>query len=233
MGSKFYDNNAALQMIGCVILRPSLMDADGVYFFNEEDFTTDVHRITFGTIYNLHEMGATKISLQAIEDYLKDRPESYGIYKAAKGGEWLQSVIDSADLPNFDYYYQVLKKMTLLREYNKAGVDVSFLYDPDNNIDIKEKQTQKDYIDTLSLTELADLIETKVLTVRDYYVDNATDNSQKIGDTVESILANLQTEPEVGAPFMDAQYTAVTRGARLGKFFLRSAPTGVGNLRAF
>lgn len=47
-------------------------------------------------------------------------------------------------LAAFDYYYNRMKKMTLLRMYNKnVGMDLSWLYDPDNILDIKKKKLKK------------------------------------------------------------------------------------------
>ena len=70
-GSRYVDIPSIVQMIGCIIKNPSLLDEDGRYFFSEKDFTTDFHKVVFGSIFNLHEMGAEDLSIQAIEDYLQ------------------------------------------------------------------------------------------------------------------------------------------------------------------
>lgn len=229
--SNYYDTSAAIQVIGCTIIQPDFLNEDGQYFYSAEDFVTDIHRVAFGAIFNLHQMGADNINIKTIEDYLKDHPESYGIYQQSRGAEWLQNCIDNADIPNFDYYYGRLKKMTLLRGYAQAGVDMTWLYDPDNLLDVNKKEQQENYLNQLSLNELADLVDNKILTVRDIYVDNATDHALRIGDSVDTVLTTLEETPEVGAPFYDDRFNGITRGARYGKYYLRSAPTGVGKTR--
>ena len=226
---RYYDTSAALQVIGCTIIDPSLLEEDGRYFYNESDFITDIHRVAFGAIFNLHQMGAEKITPKTVEDYLQPHPESYGIYQQAKGSEWLQNCIDNADIVNFDFYYDRLKKMTLLRGYSEAGMDMTWLYDPDNLIDIQKKEQQEKFLNNIELNKLADLVDNKILTVRDVYVDNATDHASRIGDSVESVLLELEESPEIGAPFYDLFLNKITRGARYGKYYLRSAPTGVGD----
>ena len=114
--SKYIDSPSAVQVIGCIMRQPSLMNDDGKYFFNEDDFPNDFHKTVFGAIFNLHQMGATGITIRTIEDYLSSRPESLAVYKTGKGSEWLKNVSNSADVANFDYYYNRIKKMTLLRE---------------------------------------------------------------------------------------------------------------------
>lgn len=228
----YYDTSAAIQVIGCTILQPNLLNEDGQYFYSADDFVTEIHRVAFGAVFNLHQMGAERITPKTIEDYLQGHPESYGIYQQSKGSEWLQNCIDTADIANFDYYYSRLKKMTLLRGYTKAGVDMTWLYDPDNLLDIEKKEQQENYLNRISLNELADIVDNKILTVRDVYVDNATDHALRIGDSVAEVLASLEETPEIGAPFADKGLNGITRGARYGKYYLRSAPTGVGKTRS-
>lgn len=233
MGSKYYDTIAVIQLIGCVLRQHSLLDDDGKYFINSSDFTNEFHRVVFGTISNLYNMGTQSIGIKEIEDYLDKRPESLAVYKANNGPDWLKSAIENADLPNFDYYYNKIKKMTLLRNYDELGLNISWLYDVDNILDVKKKQNQENYLDSLSLNEIADLIDNKILNIREKCIDNATDESKAIGNSVFDILSNLEEKPEIGSPLYGKYVNLMHRGARMGKFYLRSAATGVGNIRSF
>lgn len=71
--SRYVDTAAIVQVLGNVYNDVSLLDNEN-YKFYEEDFPEDLHRILFGTIYNLHDLGAKEITLNAIEDYLIQRP---------------------------------------------------------------------------------------------------------------------------------------------------------------
>ena len=70
MKARYVDIPSIVQVIGGIYLNPSLIDDEDKYFFNEEDFTEEFHRILFGSIYNLHALGDNKITIQSIEDYL-------------------------------------------------------------------------------------------------------------------------------------------------------------------
>ena len=230
MGSKYYDASSVIQVIGCSLKKPSLLDSDGQYFYNEDDFVSDFHKVVFGAINNLHSMGANNISVKDIENYLSTRENSRQIYAAGKGSEWLLNVTSEADLANFDYYYSRMKKMTLLRSYESCGMDMSFIYDPDEIFDDAKKKRQEDYLDSLSLNEIADIIDNRIFDVRAQCVDNASDEIVLAGDGIFNLLESLESSPDVGVPLYDNKTNAVTRGARLGKFYIRSAPTGVGIL---
>ena len=60
--SKYYDSAAVIQVIGATMLNPSLLEQDGRYFYNENDFMSDFHRIVFGCINNLNNCFIKNIS---------------------------------------------------------------------------------------------------------------------------------------------------------------------------
>ena len=69
-----------MQVIGCVFNTPQLLDLTDKYTITDEDFADQFHRIVFGAIYKIHELGAEKITLENISDFLADRPKYEGIY---------------------------------------------------------------------------------------------------------------------------------------------------------
>ena len=155
------------------------------YFFNEDDFTEEFHKILFGSIYNLHMLGAKTITINAIEDYLKDRPKSLAIYKNYKGNEYLEKISKNVQLSTFEYYYTRMKKMTLLRMYSNIGMDLSWLYDVDNILDAKKKQAQEDWFDNTTLEDIAAIIDDKITTIKMKYIDDANNDFIQAGDRVE------------------------------------------------
>lgn len=139
MSSKYVDTTSIMQVIGCVYKNPYLLDFTDKYTITDEDFSNDFHRITFGAIYKLHELGAEKITLENIVDFLRGRPKSMATFEQQKGEEWLLKVAENSIPEAFDYYYGRLKKMTLLRAYDNYGINVTDIYDPDNILDAKKK----------------------------------------------------------------------------------------------
>lgn len=232
MAKRYVDIPSVIQVIGGIYNNNSLLENEN-YFFNEEDFTEDFHRIVFGAIYNLHQLGAKEITPNAIEDYLEQRPKKLAVYKANKGPEWLQKISTTTQLAAFDYYYRKMKKMTLLRMYHETcGMDLSWLYDADNILDIKKKQAQEDWLDNTPLSDIADLIDKKISDVRLKYVEDAEEGAVQAGTGGLLLLERLKETPELGYPLFGPIINTVTRGARLKKFYLRSAATGVGKSRA-
>lgn len=232
MASKYVDVTAIMQVIGCVYNNPQILEFEDKYTITDEDFPDEFHRTVFGAIYKIYELGAKTITLENLADFLSSRPKSAAIYKKNDGDKWLLKVADVASQLSFDFYYNRLKKMTLLRAYDNYGVDVSDIYDPDNILDIKKKQLQEDLLDNSSLEEIADKVDRKISDIRLKYVDDTTGEAIQAGKGVLQLIQKFKNHPEVGVPLYGRLVNTVTRGARLKKFYLRSAATGIGKTRS-
>jgi replicative DNA helicase len=229
--SKYVDITSIMQVIGCVFNTPELLESTDKYIITDDDFPSDFHKIAFGAIYKVYELGAEKITLENIADFLSTRPKSEAIFKQEKGEEWIMKASDAAIPSAFDYYYSRLKKMSLLRAYDDYGIDVSDVYDPDNILDSKKKQIQEDYLDNSSLEDIANKIDGRLEEIRAHYVDDIHGEAYQAADGILELIDRLKEHPEVGVPLYGPLINTVTRGARLKKFYLRSAPTGVGKSR--
>ena len=106
----YMDVTAITNVIGNVYNNPKLFEATDKYFFSEQDFVDDFHKIVFGAMYNLYQLGAKEITLTAIDDYLSTRPKKLATYQASKGAEYILKCAENAKITTFDYYYNRLKK---------------------------------------------------------------------------------------------------------------------------
>ena len=228
MASKYVDSIATMQIIGGVFKNPQLLDLTDKYIITEDDFADEFHKIAFGAIYKVYELGAEKVSLASVLDFLSSRPKSEAIFKKQKGEEWLLKVEENSQLDAFDYYYGRLKKFSLLRAFDNYGIDVSDIYDPDNILDTKKKQQQEELLDNSSLEQIILKVNNKIDDIKMKYVDNSLDEAQQAGEGAKELVEKLKQHPEVGTPLYGPLINTVTRGARLKKLYLRSAATGVG-----
>lgn len=225
MGSKYVDVTACVHVVGNIYHNPSLLDK---YTVNQEDLPTELHQVIFGAVHNLYQLGVQAIDIPTIEDYLESRPKKAAIYKVQRGRDWLTKVVDFINPLTFEYYYKRMKKFTLLRAYSQVGVDCSDIYDVDNILDAKKKQEQEDWLDNTPLEQIADAVNGKIEVIKAKYAENVNDTFSQAGEGADDLISSLMENPEVGYPLYGDLNNAVTRGARLGKLYLRSAATGVG-----
>ena len=230
--NKYAEIPNLVQVIGGIFKNPKLLERDDKYKFNEQDFYDEFHQLVFGCMYNLWQLGAKEITLTAIEDYLTQRPKALAIYKTNKGPEFILKAAEMANVNTFDYYYNRMKKMSLLRAYEEMGMDLTWLYNPDEVMDMKRKQAQEDWLDNATLADIYNKINDKIDSIKLQYVENITDGGCQIGEGIDELIDSFAETPAVGYPLYDIYTSTTARGARLGKFYLRSAATNVGKTRA-
>ena len=76
-----------VQVIGNVYNHPELLDEQEKYIISENDFENEFHKVVFGSIYKLHMLGAQRITVQNINDFLSTRPVYETLYNNNKGEE--------------------------------------------------------------------------------------------------------------------------------------------------
>lgn len=233
MSSKYIDISAITNVIGNIFNNPALLDAEDKYFFIEDDFVDEFHQIAVEPLINLHKFGTKEFTLNVINDYFEARPRKKAIFDTNKGMEYLLKSAENASITSFDVYYNRMKKMTLFRGFQeKAGMDLSWLYDPDNLFDVKKKQEQEEWIDSHSLVDIANTILDKINIIKSQYADNEIEGCEQAGSGIDELINGFIETPEIGYPLYGSFVNTVVRGARLKKFYLRSAATGVGKSRA-
>ena len=238
---QYYDNDSILQVIGCVFLKPSLLSQTGQYFLTSQDFLKPLHRIVYGAASQIYQQGAVDVTPQAVDSYLGNgfHPESYAIFQANNGVEWITNAANFASLDNFEFNYNRVKKMTIIRNFINIGFDMKWLYDPDNLIDMHTKEKQKEHLDEISIQELIDEIDSRIELAKIDSMDSSVNEIKSLGEDIDTLLDNLQNTPAVGQPFSygteDNGYSGIlnrlTMGARKGKVYIRSAASGVGKSR--
>ena len=232
MKSKYVDRTALAQVIGSIFNSPQILDLTDKYTITEADFPDELLQVIIGSIYKIHEMGAKTISLENISDYLANKPKSQAIYQRDKGEEWLLKASEVAIISAFDFYYDRMKKMSLLRAYDTYGIDVSYIYDPDNIFNAKLKQQQEEQLDNMTLEDIANKIDQRIDEIKAQYVKDIFGEASQAGEGLEELIEQFKETPEVGVPLYGSLVNTITRGARLKKLYLRSAPTGMGKSRS-
>ena len=226
----YLDKRSIMQVLGCLKNNPNLLTRTDKYEFNEDDFAEDFYVLIFGVLQNLKAQGLKNIDLLDIDNYLSSRPGAKKLYEDNKGAEYISEISKISDISKFDYYYQRLKKMTLLRMYAEYGVDINWLYNP-NTLDIQLKQRQEDWLDSVDRQAIVTAVNKKFEEIESKYLNSMGSDKVSAGQSIFELIEDLKTTPEVGIPMFGPLINTITRGARLKKFYMRSAPTGVGKSR--
>lgn len=218
-----------LNVLGTLIKKPDLLENKDLYKFSLYDFEDRVYQIIYSTIYNLYMEGVTKIDLYSIDTYLKNYPKHHKIFK--DNMEVISDAIDFAEISNFKYYYDRLKKYSALRKLRDNGFDVSKYLVLNDNVDFQKIADIQNNFDNTTIQEIFNNILTTYTELEEEYVINKSHEYAFVGKGLKELKESLQTTPELGLPMLGDIYSTVCRGARITKFYLDSGVTGSGKSR--
>lgn len=231
MASNFIDNMANMVVLGYLIRDPSIIEANEKFRFSKHDFQERMQKIVFISIYNLYVGGLKKIEAIDIFNYLTNSsPEDGAYFDNHDGIAFVKKCEIIADEHKIEYYYDRMKKMSLLRSYDEHGVNIKDLYDPDT-IDEGKIRKQEEYLETHSIEEIMNDVDLKIEKIKDNFRFEGFEKADLLADEVDDFLKNIETEPSLGMPAPFGMWNTITAGLRLNKIFILSGTSGLGKSR--
>ena len=149
---KIINKLAVLQVLACLMKNPLLCNR-AEFHLTLDDFAEQFHRILFGAISNLATSGLKTISYLDIDQYLAQYPMQYKVFTDNRGVEYVIKALEIAEEKNFQYYYNTLKKTTLLNKLAESGFDIKELYDETVVDPIKTSEIQERF-DSLRIEQI-------------------------------------------------------------------------------
>ena len=231
---KLVDKRAYLNVIGCLLQEPTLID-DMDRPLDRSDFKTeDFYELLFVAIYNLYIQGCEKIDEFAIDSYLSNYQKQYKIFQDNHGLDYLVNAREIASLENYDYFYHRMRKFSLLRYYENRGLDVRRLVYNYDLIEEKAVEEENQKFDKYTEKDIVDIVDSElVIQPKMEYCSELLTYSIQAGKGMLELVDKLLETPDFGWSFASVGFNSVCRGARRGKFYLRSASTGTGKSRLF
>lgn len=226
-----FDKNASLYVLSCLMRKPLLLQEDK-YAFVKTDFNVPLHQMVFFAIFNMAQSGIEKISPQDIDLYLKQYSAQYEYYKKERGYEFVlqcYQTSEGSDDRQFEYYYNRLKKFSILRDLESIGIDTTSFYDTGKDALNRDVEDQK--LNNMSLKAIPERIRELLVNIENVHIGKDTNTSQTVGKGIRALVAELKAQPEVGLPLDGDIVNYAARGARLGKLYTYSAPSGSGKTR--
>lgn len=228
-----FDQNAAMMVIAGLVKDPDLIHDSESYKLTVNDFKSDFYKIIFGAIHNLVKDGAENINIKDIDLYIGQYKKQYEKYKNDSGYEFLNSLepyVEDMDKPKFNIHYNRLKKFTILRSLEDKGIDTKEFYNPDVNFLELDKQNEK--LNNLSIENILDSVKEKLVDVENLFVSRQNTQTQSGSKGIRELYEELKVAPEVGEQLDGDIYNFIVRGARFGKMYINSAPSGHGKTRS-
>lgn len=223
------DKMAVVQVIGCLIKKPMMLLEDN-YSLTSDDFPERFHSIIYGAIEHLIKNGLQELNYITIDDFLSKYDKQYKIFTDNKGIEYIQNAVDMSDVSNFEYYYTTLKKFSLLNKLENLGFDIKKVYDSDI-INPEDSIKMQSKFDDYKVEDIINTYDKDLLELKEEYCSDTVSVGQQAAKGMSQLKDDYKKTPEMGMPLASKKLTTLTRGARLKKLYLKSAPSGAGKTR--
>ena len=224
------DKRAYANTLGCLMKDPTLVE-DIDRPLDREDFNTETfYDLLFVAIYNLSMQGCKTIDEFAIDSYLSGFKDQYRIFQENRGLEYLNNIKEYCSLENYDYYYHRLRKYSLLRYYEKQGLNTKFIYD--TSVDDFHANEEQQKFDNYTEQDIVSMVESSLVInpTMKYCTNTLTTEVQAAQGGIE-LIEDLMKIPDVGLPLNNNGLNTVARGARKGCLYMRSLLQGQGKSR--
>lgn len=224
------DKNTILQIFGSLMKNPLLLSEVDKYSLTPQDFSTNFEKYIFAAINNLYQNGAERISVVDIDNYLINHEAVYKIFTENNGIEYLNDAEELSSLENFNYYYNKLKKYNAIRDLKIMGFNTNKIY-PENLLE-NNREEQLDKFEKMSVQDIFNSIKADIAKTESKYANKLNTQTIKANEGVRNLINKLKTTPEIGINCQGEIFNTVVRGARQGKFYIRSGGTGTGKTRS-
>ena len=209
--------------------KPSLLSEKDKYNLQPSDFESRFERYIFIAILNSYTNGAQSLSEIDIDNYLMEHKDQYLLFQQNNGISYLQDALDMSTPENFEYYYNRIKKFNCLKDLKKSGFDISEFYE-ENELNPRQFEINQRF-ETLKPKDIFDGLKRKIYKVEGEYTEGDASITTDVSDGIDELLEKLKNSPDAGARFQGKYFNTVTRGARKGKYYIVSFPSGGGKTR--
>lgn len=181
-------------------------------------------------ITNLFAQGLEVITPIDLENYLGQYAKAKEVFIEGGGVQYIYDITDLANEENFKYYYERVKKFSALRALKAVGFSIQDIYDEEETNPVKAVELREKF-DAMRLRDIFSILGSKYMKLEDHYLGKTNAEYIYAERNLKKLKEDLKDMPEVGFPLQGVYFNTITRGARLGKFYLTSGTQGSGKSR--
>lgn len=218
-----YSNDIGNLILGAICNNCTLM-FNSKMPLNKSDFEPNqFHEIIFVCVYNIALKGAKEASEIEIAEFLENYPAQNNIFKDNDGIEYIRTIKALSKAENYEYYWNTVKKYSLLREYKATGFEIQDIYDENKN-----ETEERNKFDKCQLKDIINYFDSKQCNIKKHFAFNEETEEMICGDGFADLLDELEKEPMVGGQLASPILTNLYRGWCKGHLILRGAPSSFG-----
>lgn len=213
-------------LLGCLLKQPSLL-ALSQYPLTKADFSpVKFHETMYVAIKKLARAGVQEISEIEIENVAKTNIAAMEILQDNNYMDFIYMTKELANLENFGYYYDVIRKFSLLRELQDNGYDITEFYD-----ELQDEETRETSFAKLTIQSILNTIDLRNTKLRGKYDVKYVRDEIVVGEDIDNLLEEFEEKPSFGAHLCSPYLTQIIWGFSRGNLIMRSSTSGGGKSR--
>lgn len=203
-------------LIGSIYKDPNLYVQHGRNIVSKYDFSDKACQFLYEMFELMYKTFTTTPTEHKINTFMSEKESRLSWYRKIGGYKTIKQWIDLADTNDFMNYYDIVKKYSLLREYNRKGYNVDRIVNYDNFDKLKARDMYR------IIRADADRVYTNIL-ADSQSIDLTNENTS----TIESFLI----KPQMGLSFPFEHINSMFRGGRLSKMYVLGYLSNEGKTR--
>jgi replicative DNA helicase len=221
-----YNDNLAAMLLGASMKQPSLLTLPQYPLVSSDFSPNKMHQILFVCINRLAHECVQEVTELEIENVAKARPDLLEVLQDNNYFDFVYTAKELSVLGNFEYYYNTIRKYSLLREMQANGLSITEFYD-----ELGDEEEQQGKFDKLTIQDILSKTEIKSIRLRSKYDIKYTRDEIIVGEDIDSLLEDFKNRPSFGAFLCSPYLTQLIHGFSRGNLIMRSAPSGTNKTR--
>ena len=170
-------------LVGSIYKNPDFFIEYGQYIKSKYDFDDEATRFFYDSAEIVYKTRSQIFNKTTISTFMTEDTDRLNTYKKYGGWKTLEEWMKLSVVEDFKNYYEILKKYSLLREYDRNGYNVSRI------------MTHKKF-ETLTATDIYKLIRSKVDKIQTVIMDNS--ETEILNCNMSDFIDECMETPDMG-----------------------------------
>ena len=228
MAEQLYSINAGNFVLSSLLNNTNLLYKNS-FPLSKEDFKPNLsHKILYISICQLADKGCLVIDAKELITYLEGGYEEQlnALKEDISDGNIIGYIDTLKQLDNtksYEYWYNEVRKRSLLRKYRDSGFDITEFWDSDKS---EEKNTIK--LNSVSINDIIKHFDRIQIELRHEFIVEENMRRLQAGVGFEQVKENFKDTPFFGSCMVSPYQTTLFRGWVKGHLLMNSSPSGHG-----
>lgn len=185
--------------VGCLYKQPDMYLKYGEYVRSKYDFSDDITRFFYECFEIMYKTFTQTVNETKLSTFMTQDVDRFRKYNKAGGFFTIKQWQDIADVSDIDNYFSIVKKYSLLREYNYQGYNVDKIIAHQN-------------FNLMTAKDIFNLVRAKVDRVGTVILAN--EDSVVVNNDMQDVIINCLKSPDIGVHYPYQSFTELFRGIR-------------------